>query len=324
MTIDIENWIKKCVKCQKVGKPLSAPPSLQFVKVSAAWELVAIDIIGPFPETVDGFQYILTATDYFSKWVEAFPLKTKSVAEAGRHICSMICRYGCPKRILSDQGKEFVDQLNDQMCSILGIERSETAAYHPQTNGLDDKTNNNIKRVLTKLVKEKQNNWDVCLDATLFSIRSKVQTTTKYSPFLLMYGREAVFPAEVPVDMPLSAISLPEEQSYTKFLEERESSMEAILEATLENIAKSQEKQEMANAKKAQKHESLIYNLGDELSTITLPEEHSYATFLVERKSSMETINEVTLESIVAVKVEDDLCEESAEETREFNLQSWG
>ncbi|CAH2310414.1 gag-pol fusion [Pelobates cultripes] len=268
----------------------------------------------------------------------------------------MICRYGCPKRILSDQGKEFVDQLNDQMCSILGIERSETAAYHPQTNGLDDKTNNNIKRVLTKLVKEKQNNWDVCLDATLFSIRSKVQTTTKYSPFLLMYGREAVFPAEVPVDMPLSAISLPEEQSYTKFLEERESSMEAILEATLENIAKSQEKQEMANAKKAQKHESLIYNLGDErrikatkvkaqsteknrghangedyiktqiqqLSTITLPEEHSYATFLVERKSSMETINEVTLESIVAVKVEDDLCEESAEETREFNLQSWG
>uniref|UniRef100_A0AAV2LJY7 Integrase catalytic domain-containing protein n=1 Tax=Knipowitschia caucasica TaxID=637954 RepID=A0AAV2LJY7_KNICA len=82
--------------------------------------------------------------------------------------------------------------------------RSVTAAYHPQTNGLDEKTNHNIKRALMKLVNEQQNNWDTFLDATLFSLRSKVHTSTKHTPFQLMYGREAVFPSEVPVDYPCS------------------------------------------------------------------------------------------------------------------------
>ena len=79
--------------------------------MSAVWELIGIDLTGPLPKTVVGFQYILTATDYFSKWVEAFPLKTKTAAEVGRHICSIIYRHGCPKRILSDQGKEFVNEV---------------------------------------------------------------------------------------------------------------------------------------------------------------------------------------------------------------------
>ena len=49
--------------------------------MSAVWELIGIDLTGPLLKTVDGFQYILTATDYFSKWVEAFPLKRKTSAE---------------------------------------------------------------------------------------------------------------------------------------------------------------------------------------------------------------------------------------------------
>uniref|UniRef100_A0A3Q3LEK6 Integrase catalytic domain-containing protein n=1 Tax=Mastacembelus armatus TaxID=205130 RepID=A0A3Q3LEK6_9TELE len=75
--------------------------------------VIGIDVMGPLPKTVEGFQYILTATDYFSKWVEAFPLKTKSATEVGRHICSIIYRHGCPKRIITDQGREFVNEVLD-------------------------------------------------------------------------------------------------------------------------------------------------------------------------------------------------------------------
>lgn len=144
------------------------------------WELVGIDLTGPLPRTSEGFLYILTATDYYSKWVEAYALKSKTAAEVAEHICAIIYRHGCPRRILSDQGREFVNeasehvnylifeivfricphvlvlrvlislkfvfQLNHKLCAILGIERSVTAAYHPQTNGLDEKTNDNIKR----------------------------------------------------------------------------------------------------------------------------------------------------------------------------------
>lgn len=61
-------------------------------------------------------------------------------------------------------------------------------------------------RALRKLVNSQQNDWDVYLDATLFSLRSKVHTTTKYTPFRLMYGREATYPSEVPVEVPVSVI----------------------------------------------------------------------------------------------------------------------
>lgn len=63
-------------------------------------------------------------------------------------------------------------------------------------------------RALMKMVNEKQDDWDKYLEPTLFSLRSKIQTTTKCSPFQLMYGREAVFPAEVPVEMPVSFFKL--------------------------------------------------------------------------------------------------------------------
>lgn len=124
-----------------------------------------------------GFQYILTASDYFRKWFEAFPLKTKSAAKVGRHICSIIYRHGCPKRILSDQGREFVNevcaflkyycskynsgiipfclvcifysflfQLNNSLCSILGIEVKCHSCISSPSNGLDEKTNDDIKQ----------------------------------------------------------------------------------------------------------------------------------------------------------------------------------
>uniref|UniRef100_A0A7N8Y8R1 Gypsy retrotransposon integrase-like protein 1 n=1 Tax=Mastacembelus armatus TaxID=205130 RepID=A0A7N8Y8R1_9TELE len=118
MSVDIDNWVLECDNCQRVGKPLTAAQPLECVKVSAVWEVIGIDVMGPLPKTVEGFQYILTATDYFSKWVEAFPLKTKSATEVGRHICSIIYRHGCPKRIITDQGREFVNEVR-AFCKIL-------------------------------------------------------------------------------------------------------------------------------------------------------------------------------------------------------------
>uniref|UniRef100_A0AAV2IWE8 Integrase catalytic domain-containing protein n=1 Tax=Knipowitschia caucasica TaxID=637954 RepID=A0AAV2IWE8_KNICA len=98
--------------------------------------------------------------------------------------------------------------------SYLAVSASPKSETH--TNGLDEKTNHNIKRAVMKLVNDQQNNWDTFLDATLFSLRSKVHTSTKHTPFQLMYGREAVFPSEVPVDFPLSIV-LPDEDDINKF-----------------------------------------------------------------------------------------------------------
>lgn len=80
--------------------------------MSAVWELVAIDLAGPLPKTSSGYEYVLTATDYFSKWVEAYPLVTKSATEVAENLCKIIYRHGCPARILSDQDREFVNEVS--------------------------------------------------------------------------------------------------------------------------------------------------------------------------------------------------------------------
>ena len=64
-----------------------------------------------------------------------------------------------------------------------------TSAYHPQTNGLDERTNQTLKQRLSKLVNEHQNNWCDFLDEVAYSIRTQRQASTKYTPFYLMFGR---------------------------------------------------------------------------------------------------------------------------------------
>ena len=111
---------------------------------------------------------------------------------------SLFClRWGAPARLLSDQGREFVAKVNDAMCKQLGIKRSVTSAYHPQTNGLDERTNQTLKVRLSKLVNEKQDDWCEFLEDVAYSIRTQKQSTTKYTPFFLMFGRNPRSPAEV-------------------------------------------------------------------------------------------------------------------------------
>lgn len=80
-------------------------------------------------------------------------------------------------------------KVNDAVCEQFGIKRSITSAYHPQTNGLDERTNQTLKARLAKLVNEKQDDWDRFLDDVAYSIRTQKQASTKYTPFYLMFGR---------------------------------------------------------------------------------------------------------------------------------------
>ena len=109
----------------------------------------------------------------------------------------LILRFGCAKVLISDQGREFVAKVNDAMCKQLGIKRSVTSAYHPQTNGLDEWTDQTLKMRLSKLMNEKQDDWCEFLEDVAYSIRTQKQSTTKYTPFFLMFGRNPRSPTEV-------------------------------------------------------------------------------------------------------------------------------
>uniref|UniRef100_A0AAQ6IJ74 Integrase catalytic domain-containing protein n=1 Tax=Anabas testudineus TaxID=64144 RepID=A0AAQ6IJ74_ANATE len=138
--------------------------------------------------------------DYYTKWPQAYPLQTKRAEEVTEKILQFVYQFEAPKRILTDQGTEFVNMVNRTVSAKLDIKRSLCAPYHPQTNGLVERMNATVQKALCKLVGTKPQTWDQYLDAVMFGLRTKKQMTTKFSPYFLMFGREARYPAEVPED----------------------------------------------------------------------------------------------------------------------------
>lgn len=143
MKDDVSKFISKCDKCQRnSNKPPMQAPELHPVQVpSGVWKQLGMDLIGPLPKSRNGNQYICGLTDYFSKWPIAEAIPSKSAAEVASVLIRAICTYGCFETLITDQGREFVNQLNDVICEKLNIDHRIASAYHPQTNGLQERFN---------------------------------------------------------------------------------------------------------------------------------------------------------------------------------------
>jgi len=98
-------------------------------------------------------------------------------------------RYGCTRVVISDQGREFVNEVNWCLFRMTNTEHRISSAYHPQTNGLVERCNQTLQHSLVKVVDEHQSDWDEKLDGILFAYRIAPQKSTKHTPFELMYCR---------------------------------------------------------------------------------------------------------------------------------------
>jgi len=118
MTASSLTQIKLCDRCQQNAPQLKAAAiELHPVAVEPqVWYLVGMDLIGPFQPTADGHKFVLTMTDYFSKYVEAVPIPDKTAISVAQGIYKVYCRQGAPVSIICDQGKEFVNQI---CCTLL-------------------------------------------------------------------------------------------------------------------------------------------------------------------------------------------------------------
>ena len=168
---DIQRWTRSCEECQKSNSPPTAPAPLVPIVASSPFEKVAWDIMGPLPETKRGNKYILVLTDLFTKWVEAFPLKeTSAETLAGVLYNEFICRFGLPKYIHSYQGRNLCGKVMQSLCGLLGIQRTNTTAYHPQGNGQTERFNRTLESMIAKMTQENSQDWDLQIPHALMPI----------------------------------------------------------------------------------------------------------------------------------------------------------
>ncbi|CAG2249684.1 Retrovirus-related Pol polyprotein from transposon 17.6 [Mytilus edulis] len=199
MSKDIASWCKECDQCAR-GKPgpgLGRAP-LQQSAVGSPFDRIGVDIMGPCPVTKDGNEYIIVLSDYFTKWVEAFSVVNHTaLTVADKLVTEVMCRFGVPTSIHSDQGREFESDLFKYVCQLLEIEKTRTAPYRPNSDGLVERMNRTLKQMLSIFVNENRNDWDDHLPFLLMAYRATIHDSTGYSPFFMMFGRDMMCPIDV-------------------------------------------------------------------------------------------------------------------------------
>ncbi len=162
---------------------------------AAPFQMVSVDLIGPFPTSPRGSKYLLTVIDHFSGWGEAYPLPDKTNNSVWRAIANeFIPRHSVPEILLSDNGKEFTAHAFTQYLQGLGCEHRRTTPVHPRANGRVERFNRTFKEMLAKLVNNYALDWEDRVSDVLMAHRNSVSSVTKYTPFFLVYGRRSRTP----------------------------------------------------------------------------------------------------------------------------------
>ena len=104
---DVKNWCRTCPTCASRKTPVPKPKAaLQSVKVGSPMQLMAVDILGPLPESGEGNSYVLVVSNYFTKWMEAFPMPNQEASTvATKLVDEVFCRFSMPEQLHSDQGR---------------------------------------------------------------------------------------------------------------------------------------------------------------------------------------------------------------------------
>ncbi|XP_071925867.1 uncharacterized protein [Coffea arabica] len=194
-------FVRRCIKCQMHGDIIRAPPT-ELHSMIAPWpcSMWGMDVIGTIdPPASNGHRFILVAIEYFTKWVEAESFKhvtKKVVANFLRdHI---ICRFGVPETLITDNAKNLDNDVVYGLCEQFKIRHRNSAIYRQQMNGAMEAANKNLKKIIRKMT-EKHRDWHEKLPYALMAYRTSIRTSTGATPYSLMYGMEAVLPAEVEI-----------------------------------------------------------------------------------------------------------------------------
>ena len=156
-----------------------------------------MDIVGPLPRSRTGNRYILLLCDYATRYPEAIPLRTIDAEHIAEQLIGVFARVGVPQEILTDQGSNFTSQLLAELYRLLHVQSIRTGPYHPQTDGLVERFNQTLKSMLRKSVDKEGKNWDKMIPYLLFAYREVPQSSTGFSPFELLYGREVRGPLDI-------------------------------------------------------------------------------------------------------------------------------
>lgn len=191
MSKDIENYIESCLICQQ--QKASKQPKhglLQPIRTSKCFEQIHVDIVGPIHETPRNNRNVITAIDAYSRYGFAKPVPQAKATDVIKFLYDEIIRHhGPPKRIVSDNGPQFTSAEFKQFVARLGIKHHKTCEYHPQSNGMDERLNGTLTKIVKNYITPPtRTDWDLKIQPAVFVYNTTRHESIRVSPYTALYG----------------------------------------------------------------------------------------------------------------------------------------
>jgi hypothetical protein len=200
MLEDCFKYYKGCEAYQKFGVVQAVPASVLH-HVIKPWPFRGwgLDFIGEIhPSSTKGHRFFVVATDYFTKWVEALPLRNMTHQDLISFMMNhIIYRFGIPQTLTTDQGAAFMSHQFKDFASSFDIKLLNSSPYYAQVNGQAEASNKTLIKLIKKKIEEKPRRWHEVLCEALWAYRVSQHGAIKATPFELVYGQESVLPIEI-------------------------------------------------------------------------------------------------------------------------------
>ncbi|XP_050065751.1 uncharacterized protein K02A2.6-like [Aphis gossypii] len=166
-------------------------------KPTQQWEVVSVDLMGPYPRTSRGKTNILVATDCHSRWVEEYPFGAATSTVITQTLeRELFVRFGYPRVLLNDNGPQFTSDVWTKALDRWGVEGWTTPVYHPRANPVERRNQELKKGLRALLVNDSHRSWDQKLSAVLFTLRNWKNDRTGVSPLVSVFGHETKSPGD--------------------------------------------------------------------------------------------------------------------------------
>lgn len=274
MKRDVESFVKGCDKCLRYKHHKQSLPWLSTPVPLQPFEDISIDIVGPVPSSRRGNREILVIQDRLTRWIEFVPMCDMTAHTVARALLNnWVCRYGVPKRLISDRGRQFVSEVFAQMCKFLGIKNFTTTAYRPSSNGQNERSHRELHAYIAMYVTSASHDaWDTLLQQAAWVHNSSKHEALQASPFELVTGLK---PRTMNNAMNLDSKEL---KAFSKFYGVDPKKLEEIRTHAKNAIQRGQER--MMGRLNIDKRIP-TYNIGD----LVYVRSHNYTTFVARKWS---------------------------------------